>query len=136
MSVIDFSKEVYFKTARSGGKGGQNVNKVESMAEARWYVEGSHFFSEDEKVLIIEKCSGYINAEGELLVKSQNSRSQLENKATALKKMNDLVRKALLVPKKRKSTKPSVASKEARIRDKKISSEKKEQRKKISFDKG
>ena len=136
MTVIDFSKEVYYKTARSGGKGGQNVNKVETMAEARWDVHASQLFSEDQKKLILQKCAGYINTEGEFLVKSQLKRSQLDNKADALKKMKELVKKALIVPKKRKPTKPTTASKEERIRDKKMSSEKKEQRKKFSFDKG
>lgn len=136
MIVVDFSKEVYYKTARSSGKGGQHVNKVETMVEARWNIEQSILFSEDQKRIICEKCAGYINSEGEMLVKSQRKRSQLENKSDALKKMKDLIKKALITPKKRKPTNPTRASKEERIRSKKISGEKKEQRKKISFDKG
>jgi len=135
MAFIDFSKEVYFKTARSGGKGGQNVNKVETMAEARWNVLVSSFFSDEEKNRILTKCMGYMNMAGELLVKSQEKRGQLENKAEALKKMLNLVKKALVVPKHRKPTQPTKASKTSRIQTKKKTAEKKDQRKKISFEK-
>jgi ribosome-associated protein len=129
MGFIDFSKEVYFKTARSGGKGGQNVNKVETMAEARWNVQESAFFSEEEKQRITTKCAGSMNAAGELFIKSQEKRGQLENKAEALKKMLNLVKKALIIPKKRKPTQPTEASKRTRIQTKKKTAEKKDQRK-------
>lgn len=127
----DVSAEIKFKTARSGGSGGQNVNKVETMVEGYWQVDASALFNDGEKQLLKEKLSNKINAAGFLLVKSQVERSQLANKQLVIKKINALVTKALMVNKKRKPTRPSKASKEKRIESKKKTGEKKEGRKKI-----
>jgi ribosome-associated protein len=126
----DFSREVFYRTARSGGKGGQNVNKVETMAEAWWQVNGSVYFTPEEKELILDKLKNRINKDGYLIVKSSESRSQLENKGIALEKMRDLVTKSLHVPKKRKPTKVSRAAKERRLESKRRDSVIKQLRKK------
>ena len=128
---IDITSEIQFQTARSGGKGGQNVNKVETMVEGRWLVANSNLFSEEQKQRIQEKLANRISADGNLLVKSQESRSQLENKSIVIDKMNDLVAKALIRKKARMATKPSKASIERRIEGKKKKSEHKLFRKKI-----
>ncbi len=122
--------EIKYKTARSGGKGGQNVNKVETMVEGYWDVEGSQLFTEEEKARLLMKLANKINADGKLLVKSQEERSQLANKEIVQRKMNDLVAKALLVPKKRRPTKPSLGSRLKRLDTKKKASVIKQNRQK------
>lgn len=125
----NFQHELSYKTSRSSGSGGQNVNKVETSVTVLWKVEDSAVFTESEKERILLKLKNKINAEGILQTTVSESRTQLQNKKIAIEKIQELVNKSLIVPKKRIATKPSRVKVEKRLESKKKLSEKKENRK-------
>jgi len=131
MTFIDLAPEIIFQTTRSGGKGGQNVNKVETAVIGYFDIHTSQILTGEQKSVIAEKLSNRINNEGMLFVKSQTYRTQLENKAEVVRKINELVVKALEKRKKRKPTKISKAAKEKRLEVKKKKGDIKEGRRRV-----
>lgn len=124
----DFEKELQFQASRSGGAGGQNVNKVATKVELRFDVQHSEALTEEEKALVQEKLGNRINNEGFLQIVCQTERSQLKNKETCVKRFYELLRQALTKQKKRKATKPSRSSVKQRLEGKKKQAEKKANR--------
>lgn len=129
----DLQKEVAYKTSRSGGKGGQNVNKVSSKVELLFSIADSALFNDDEKLRLTEKLSARFNKDGYVQIVCDEERSQYLNKVKAIDRLINILNRALVVQKPRKATKPSKQAKAKRLDEKKLQSTKKESRKR-NFD--
>lgn len=120
--------ELEIAFARSGGPGGQNVNKVSSKVDLRWNPTTSTALSEPDRAWLLQKLRSRLTSEGTLIVTSTATRDQLKNRADALSKLSLIVAAALDRPKPRKATKPSKGAKRRRVADKRKHAEKKANR--------
>lgn len=133
MNITGLIGELTFKFSRSGGAGGQHVNKVSSKVTLQWDVERSAVFSAEEKALLVDKLSNRINKEGILQLESDTDRSQVRNKEIAIDRFLHLVKDALVPSKPRKKTKIPYSSVLKRLDRKKQQSQLKASRRR-SFD--
>jgi ribosome-associated protein len=128
VQVDDLRKELHYKTSRSGGKGGQHVNKVSSKVELIFDFAASALFNEDEKALLSSRLGRYLNKDGAVHVTCEEERSQYLNKEKAIQKLVQVLQRALHREKPRKATRPTRSSVEKRLSEKKQQSERKQNR--------
>ena len=124
-SKQELLNEITFRTSRSGGKGGQNVNKVSSKVELNLNIKLSSHFTIEEKEMLVQKLSNRINSKGILQIVTEEQRSQLHNKERSLDKLIILINKALYKPKPRKLSKPKKSAIEKRLKSKQLTALKK-----------
>ncbi len=136
MNIEQIRTEIKYRTSRSGGKGGQNVNKLETKVEAVLDVPGSQAFTEVERATVQKKLAHRISDEGLLSAVNQTQRSQLANKVLAERKLIQLLQNALIPEKKRKATKVPARVVHARLEGKKRLSEKKADRRNLNSSSG
>lgn len=133
MSKIQIPEnEFTFKTSRSSGPGGQNVNKLNTKVAVSINIETCSFLTDEQKQTVLNKLSSRLTKDNRLIVESQRFRTQNANRDFAIEKMRKLIEAALVKPKKRKPTMPSYSSVEKRLKKKKRRSELKQSRR-VSF---
>lgn len=127
------NSEFEFQASRSSGPGGQNVNKVNSKVQLFFDIQASQILFEEEKELLLEKWQNKIDSTGKIMFQSQEKRSQNQNKEITIQKFYDALSKAFEKKKIRKATKPSKSAIETRIKSKKSTSQKKQNRGKVDW---
>ncbi|MBA3646625.1 MAG: aminoacyl-tRNA hydrolase [Gemmatimonadaceae bacterium] len=127
-------EELVARATRSSGAGGQHVNKTSSRIQLSWNVATSAALDDPQRDRLLHKLSSRLTADGTLTVTVSDTRSQYRNREIAEERLEEVVRAALVVPKKRKPTKPTRAAKEKRLDSKKLHSKKKKNRRADSLD--
>lgn len=130
IDIALLGSEIKFQTSRSSGPGGQNVNKTNTKVILRFDIPNSFVLAPEEKEILLTKLAARLTSDGELIVASQDKRSQLQNKEDAMAKFEKLIEKAFEKKKPRKATKPSKTAVQKRIQNKKLHSDKKKWRQK------
>lgn len=130
MNTDNLIKELSFKAIRSGGAGGQHVNKVSSKIELTFNLENSTELTDQQKQLLLKSLTNRLTKENVLILFCDESRSQHRNKELAIKRFLELIQNGLKRPKPRKATKPSKSAIRKRLKSKKRLSEKKTNRRK------
>ena len=133
-SVAIPRSELDVRVSRSSGAGGQHVNKTSSRVEIFWNIPSSRAVSEEERSRLMTKLASKLTTEGSIRVVASDMRSQSRNRELAEERLAELVSRALVIPKKRRPTRPTKASKEARLEEKKRRAKKKSERQQKSFD--
>jgi ribosome-associated protein len=126
--------ELDVRVSRSSGAGGQHVNKTSSRVEIFWNIPASRALTDEQRNRLLEKLASRLTTQGSIRIVASDMRSQTRNRELAEEKLVETVRRGLIVPKKRRATRPTGASKEARLESKKRQSHKKSERRKKSFD--
>jgi ribosome-associated protein len=126
--------ELDVRVSRSSGAGGQHVNKTSSRVEIFWNIATSRALSDEQRARLQEKLSSRLNSDGSIRVVASDMRSQTRNREIAEERLADLIARSLIVPRKRKPTKPTKAAKQARLEAKRLHSSKKRERSERSFD--
>ncbi len=133
-NIVVAARDLSWKAVRASGPGGQNVNKVATKVELCFNLAESTDLNESTKARLRRLAARYLDANDQLLITSQTTRAQRQNLALALETLADLIRRALVVPKQRRKTKPTRASKAARVRNKLHQAKKKQTRTRVVDD--
>ncbi|HEY6089492.1 MAG TPA: alternative ribosome rescue aminoacyl-tRNA hydrolase ArfB [Gemmatimonadaceae bacterium] len=126
--------ELDVRVSRSSGAGGQHVNKTSSRVEIFWNIPASRALTDEQRSRLLDKLSAKLTTDGSIRVVASDMRSQTRNRDLAEERLAELIRRALIVPRKRKATKPTRAAKEARLESKKRRSSVKRNRTDKSFE--
>ena len=126
--------ELEYRATRAGGPGGQHVNKSSTRIELTWNVEASRALTEDQRTRLRNRLGGRMDGSGTIRVVASDSRSQTQNREEAERRLTELIRRGLIVPKARRKTRPTRSSVEKRLQSKKQAADKKRERRRQDFD--